>query len=143
MAAAYARYRKSAGEGQGDLFADGPHTSGFSADVKADRADLAGWFSDEFADTPVKTVYALRTADGGALAWHGLTEVQTLTRLDSLAQLEIKDPDIAALTGTRRLDGDLTVTARAAYLTHIPTASSGGQAKVLGEFLVYTRARVR
>lgn len=143
VAAAYARYRRYAGAGQGDLFADGPYTSRFAEDVRADGRDLKGLYAFRFTDTPDGTVHALRAADGGALAWHGLTEVQTLTRLDRLAELGIKDPTIAALAGTRRLAGNLTVTARGAYLTHIPAASSGGSARVLGEWYEYTSAKVR
>lgn len=63
------------------LIAAGPHTTGFSADIEATRQEAQGRdcmsYNSIFAVGANYPIYALRTADGGALVFYTLVRTST------------------------------------------------------------------
>ncbi|WP_204012203.1 hypothetical protein [Sphaerimonospora thailandensis] len=63
------------------LIAPGPHTTGFSADIEATRKEAQGRdcmsYSSIFAVGANYPIYAMRTADGGALVFYTLVRTST------------------------------------------------------------------
>jgi hypothetical protein len=82
-------------------------------------------------DSATHPIYAVRTADGGVLAFTAATVVDVIRATSGGAVTFEADSNEAALLGGPRSANQFRVTRLQTYLTYIPTKASGAQAKVL------------
>jgi hypothetical protein len=123
-------------------FGAGPHTSGWRADrtVWARRLRAAGWTDTvAFGQTRYPLV-ALRTKDGGLLAWYAISRVESLVAARrSAPDPDAVSPDIRGYLG--KPVGGARTEVRAAWLllplTYVPTT---GRPSVLGQTTDLTSA---
>ncbi|WP_189242952.1 hypothetical protein [Planobispora rosea] len=116
------------------LIAPGPYTSQAAAAVRAERRALAGRWRLRITSRPWGPIYALRTADGGALVWYALREQQIFTAVDSGAPpLEFGRAQAATLAGGRAFSQQAHLISAGWFCAVLPPAGDQ-RARIVGDW---------
>ncbi|WP_257155674.1 hypothetical protein [Streptomyces sp. Ru87] len=138
----YTGYLKSGESGEGELFADGYATSGQLEYRKKESRTPKYWtqFADQPAKPPQYVPVALRTKDGGAMAFFAAHHTQRQTMAEGFTINKINDARANAL-----LEGEakknLTLVRISQSSVKIPTKADGGQVTFLNRLEGLTAAK--
>ncbi|WP_030622142.1 hypothetical protein [Streptomyces sclerotialus] len=136
LSAAYANYLKT---GEGDIFAPGPATDR----VRQDRAAVAkqpGQRIDTIDQAYKFPAMALRTKDGGALAFFGTRFFQHKT-LSEGSTIGITPKIEAVLEGPKKKTNRMSFTNVSEQLVKVPAKKNGGQVTFLRQLHKQTAAK--
>ncbi|GAA0384385.1 hypothetical protein Acor_84380 [Acrocarpospora corrugata] len=140
LAVTFAKNQATFGQAGTQVLADGIYTNEAGAARRAERQAVEGQWLVQRQDRAGKSLYALRTVDGGALVWHSITDTQTFTALRrDVQELRFTQDSARALSQGRAFTTTATITAHGTFLTHIP--ANTGKARTIGDY--YTLADVR
>ncbi|MFI0420464.1 hypothetical protein [Spongiactinospora sp. 9N601] len=118
------------------LLAPGEHTTQAARAVLADRAVLRGQWWFRHAARVLPPIYALRTADGGALAWYGLHDRQRfLPATASPAPIRFAKTELARRAYYARR---VSIDRAGWFLAAIPPAGSRAKADIIGAWSLTT-----
>ncbi|WP_431033075.1 hypothetical protein ACQYWQ_07170 [Streptomyces sp. P6-2-1] len=134
LSRAYATFLK---DGKGERFAPGQHTTGWR-EQRAKNAERPGWtiqWADEPADTGSFRPYALRTADGGSLAFFASRHYERRT---GAANVSVVPPLAAKPLLKGRVDRSYTLEYTSNATVRVP--ASGGPAVFLNRLQGLTGA---
>ncbi|RBQ14171.1 hypothetical protein DP939_42230 [Spongiactinospora rosea] len=115
------------------ILAPGEQTSKMATDIQSERAVLRGQWRLTLAARALPGIYALRTADGGALVWYGMRDTQTLTRSTPLAgSISFSKPNAATLSRHRSFTRRAVIDGAGCYLAVIPSRKSKATTWIAG-----------
>ncbi|WP_052865695.1 hypothetical protein [Streptomyces niger] len=136
LSSTYATYLKA---GEGDTFAPGPATDGLRRD-RAAEADGLGRHIDT-VDQPYKfPAMALRTKDGGALAFFGTRYYQRKT-LSAGSTIAYTPETEALLQGQKKKTNKMTYTTVSEQAVKVPAEDAGGRVAFLSRLEQKTAAK--
>jgi hypothetical protein len=119
------------------LLAPGTYTTEAAKDIQGEADAIRGQWSLRISTRTLPGIYALRTRDGGAMAWYALRETQTYTRINPLASpITFTKPNPAALSHGRSFTRRADVAAASWFLAVIPPAGTGAKSTIIGDWYI-------
>lgn len=124
--------------GESALLLDGTYTSEAAAARRADHASGGQLWRLQHTARAVPGIYALRTADGGAVAWYAIRERSVWTPVSpSAPPIQLQRADARLLTGNKTFHRRANLADAAFYLAVIPPeggSPADSRAQVLGHW---------
>jgi hypothetical protein len=114
--------------------APGPYTTQAAADIRAERAALAGFWRMRTQVDPLPQMYTVRTGDGGALVWYALRQSQTFAAVGpAVPPLEFTRRGPATLSRGRSFARQAVYRSAGWFVAVVPPATAAqGKPAIVG-----------